>query len=49
MVTSIIDASLRHRFLIIIATVMIVAAGVWSMKNTPLDAIPDLSDRKSVV
>ncbi len=49
MVTSIIDASLRHRFLIIIATVMIVAAGVWSMKNTPLDAIPDLSDVQVIV
>ncbi|VAW89568.1 Cobalt-zinc-cadmium resistance protein CzcA; Cation efflux system protein CusA [hydrothermal vent metagenome] len=49
MVTSIIDASLRNRFLIIIATVMIIAAGVWSMKNTPLDAIPDLSDVQVIV
>ncbi len=49
MVTSIIDASLRNRFLVIIATVMIIAAGVWSMKNTPLDAIPDLSDVQVIV
>ncbi len=49
MVTSIIDASLRNRFLIIIATAMIVAAGIWSMKNTPLDAIPDLSDVQVIV
>ena len=49
MVTSIIDASLRNRFLIIIATVMIIAAGIWSMKNTPLDAIPDLSDVQVIV
>ncbi len=49
MITSIIDASLRNRFLIIIATVIIVAAGLWSMKNTPLDAIPDLSDVQVIV
>ncbi len=49
MVTSIIDASLRNRFLVIIATVMIIAAGIWSMKNTPLDAIPDLSDVQVIV
>ncbi|NOY61706.1 MAG: efflux RND transporter permease subunit [Gammaproteobacteria bacterium] len=49
MVTSIIDASLRNRFLILIATIIIVAAGLWSMKNTPLDAIPDLSDVQVIV
>ncbi len=49
MVTSIIDASLRNRFLILIATVIIVATGLWSMKNTPLDAIPDLSDVQVIV
>ena len=49
MIASIIDASLRNRFLVIIATVIIVAAGLWSMKNTPLDAIPDLSDVQVIV
>jgi len=49
MITSIIDASLRNRFLVIIATVIVVAAGLWSMKNTPLDAIPDLSDVQVIV
>ncbi len=49
MITSIIDASLRNRFLIIIATIIIVVAGLWSMKNTPLDAIPDLSDVQVIV
>src|SRR3989304_8147321 len=49
MVKSIIDASLRNRFLVIIATVIAVAVGLWSMKNTPLDAIPDLSDVQVIV
>ena len=49
MINSIIDASLRNRFLIIIATIIILAAGLWSLKNTPLDAIPDLSDVQVIV
>ena len=49
MITSIIDASLRNRFLIIIAAIIAVAAGVWAIKNTPLDAIPDLSDVQVIV
>ncbi len=49
MITSIIDASLRNRFLVVIGTIIIVAAGLWSMKNTPLDAIPDLSDVQVIV
>ena len=49
MITHIISTSLRNRFLIIIATVIIVAAGLWSMKHTPLDAIPDLSDVQVIV
>ncbi len=49
MIASIIDASLRNRFLVIIATVIAVAVGLWSMKNTPLDAIPDLSDVQVIV
>jgi len=49
MIASIIDYSLRNRFLVIIATVIAVAVGLWSMKNTPLDAIPDLSDVQVIV
>ena len=49
MITNIIDASLRNRFLVIITTVFAVAAGLWSMQNTPLDAIPDLSDVQVIV
>ena len=49
MIASIIGASLRNRFLILIATVAIIAVGIWSMKNTPLDAIPDLSDVQVIV
>jgi len=49
MIRAVIDASLRDKFQIIIATLIIVAAGVWALRNIPLDAIPDLSDVQVIV
>ena len=49
MIRAIIDASLNNRFLVLIATVMIVAGGVGAYLSTPLDAIPDLSDVQVIV
>ncbi len=49
MIRAIIDASLRDRFLVIIATLIIVAAGIWALRSIPLDAIPDLSDVQVIV
>ncbi|NIV17671.1 MAG: CusA/CzcA family heavy metal efflux RND transporter [Woeseiaceae bacterium] len=49
MIERIIDAALRNRFLVIIATALVVASGVFAVKTTPLDAIPDLSDVQVIV
>ncbi len=49
MIRAIIDASLRDRFLVILATLIIVAAGIWALRSIPLDAIPDLSDVQVIV
>ncbi len=49
MIEKIIDMSLRDKFLVLIATVMVFAAGLFALKNTPLDAIPDLSDVQVIV
>jgi len=49
MIRSLIDASIKNRFLVLIATVLITFAGFQAMKNTPLDAIPDLSDVQVIV
>ena len=49
MIRAIIDASLRYRFEVFIATLVIVAAGIWALRNIPLDAIPDLSDVQVIV
>ena len=49
MLSRIIDWSVRNVFLVILATFFIVAAGVWSVAKTPLDAIPDLSDVQVII
>src|SRR5690606_37684356 len=49
MIRALIDVSLRDRFIVLMATVLIAAAGVWSYENMPLDAIPDLSDVQVIV
>ncbi len=49
MIQNIINASLRDKFLVLIATALIVVAGIFAVKNTPLDAIPDLSDVQVIV
>ena len=44
MLNFLIDWSARNRFLVLLATLFIIIAGIWSVIKTPLDAIPDLSD-----
>jgi len=49
MIAFIIDWSLRNRFLVILLTAMLTAWGIYALKNTPLDAIPDLSDVQVII
>jgi len=49
MIQKIISASLHDKFLILIATAILVAAGIWAVKGTALDAIPDLSDVQVII
>ena len=49
MIAALIRWSIRNRFLVLMATVMISAWGVYSMLRTPLDAIPDLSDVQVII
>ena len=44
-----IDWSIENRFLVALATLFVVAAGVYSLSRAPLDAIPDLSDVQVIV
>jgi Cu(I)/Ag(I) efflux system membrane protein CusA/SilA len=41
--------SIANRFLVLLATTMIAAWGVWAVLRTPLDALPDLSDVQVIV
>jgi len=41
--------SIANRFLVLLATLMMVAWGIWSLARTPLDAIPDLSDVQVII
>lgn len=49
MITRIIEWSLDNRFLIIVATLILIALGVYAIQHTPVDAIPDLSDVQVIV
>jgi Cu(I)/Ag(I) efflux system membrane protein CusA/SilA len=49
MINAVIAWSLRNRFLVLLATAALIGGGVWAMRTTPLDAIPDLSDVQVIV
>ena len=49
MIAAVIRWSVRNRFLVLIATLFLVAAGIWSVRNTAVDALPDLSDTQVIV
>jgi Cu(I)/Ag(I) efflux system membrane protein CusA/SilA len=41
--------SITNRFLVLLATLMLAAWGIWSLGKMPLDALPDLSDVQVIV
>jgi len=49
MIVNIIHWSIRNRFLVLLLTAILVGWGVYALKNTPLDAIPDLSDVQVII
>ena len=49
MIAALIRWSICNRFLVLLATVALVAAGLWSVARTPVDALPDLSDTQVIV
>ena len=49
MIAGLIRWSIRNRFLVLLATGFLVAWGVYSVKQTPVDALPDLSDVQVII
>jgi copper/silver efflux system protein len=49
MIARIIDFSLRNRFLILGFALLLVAAGIYTVRTNPVDAIPDISETQIIV
>ena len=49
MFAKIIEWSIANKLLVLLSTVFLIAAGIYSLQQTPLDAIPDLSDVQVIV
>ena len=49
MIGKIIKWSIANRFLVLLLTAMLIGWGVYAVKKTPLDAIPDLSDVQVII
>ncbi len=49
MIAHLIRWSVRNRFFVLIAMLALVGAGLWAVRSTPIDALPDLSDVQVVI
>ncbi|MEK0451935.1 MAG: hypothetical protein RL088_4203 [Verrucomicrobiota bacterium] len=49
MIDALITWSLRNRFLVVCATLFLVAFGIKALRETPVDALPDLSENQVIV
>ncbi len=49
MIEKIIDWSINNRFMVVMLTIITVGMGIYAVKQTPLDALPDLSDVQVII
>ncbi len=49
MIARLIHWSIANRFLVLLATAVIVAGGIVAVRGTPVDALPDLSDVQVII
>ncbi|GAA5786316.1 efflux RND transporter permease subunit [Chitiniphilus shinanonensis] len=49
MIAALIHWSIRNRFMVLLATVALAAWGLWAVRTTPVDALPDLSDVQVII
>ncbi|MFZ1874944.1 MAG: efflux RND transporter permease subunit [Chania sp.] len=49
MIASVIRWSIRNRLLVLLASILLAAWGIWALQKAPLDALPDLSDVQVIV
>ncbi|EKS40024.1 efflux RND transporter permease subunit [Afipia clevelandensis] len=46
MISRILDLSIRHRWLVLLLSLGVVAAGAWSLARLPVDAVPDITNKQ---
>jgi len=49
MINRLIRFCLDNTFIVLVITLLVVGAGYYSIKNVPVDAIPDISENQSIV
>jgi len=49
MIEKLIAFSIRNRFVVLMVTLFTILGSIWAMRNTPLDALPDLSPPQVIV
>ena len=49
MIAKLIRWSVANRILVLLGTLFLTAWGIWSVKTTPVDALPDLSDVQVII
>ena len=49
MIAGIIRWSIRNRVLVVVLTILVTAWGIYSLRQTPVDALPDLSDVQVII
>lgn len=49
MIDALISWSLKNRFIVLMIAGGIIAYGIYAVKNTPVDAIPDLSENQVII
>ena len=49
MIAKIIELSARNKFFVFLMIFFAIAWGYWALRNTPVDAIPDLSDTQVII
>ena len=49
MITNVIAWSIKNRFMVLVLTALLTLWGIYAVNNTPLDAIPDLSDVQVII
>src|SRR5215471_21311093 len=46
MIGPILDFAIKRRFLVVLASVGLIALGTWSLARLPIDAVPDITNKQ---